>query len=114
MDEFESFGSVYRFWGVYTDQLGNRLGYTQILVVLKVKRKDSYVSSYTADANAARTFFNGDLRQPGAQGAFSYRKGKTVKVYASDEKIALSWRKLLEDDEDVRLRWQQSQQQGLA
>lgn len=110
MEEYEMFGSVDAFWDAHTNEHGNRLGYTQILHVLKGKRKASYVNTYTTDADAARTFFEGDLGRPEAKGAFSYRKSNVVKVYTSDEKIALSWRNLLEEDEEIRLQWEQRQQ----
>jgi hypothetical protein len=60
------------------------------------------LSDCVTDAAAAREFFGGDLEHENARGAFRYKKSGKWLVVSSDKQIAMRWRKLLENREDIR------------
>ena len=58
------------------------------------------------DSANARRCFNGDLTHPAAKGRFGYKKGgRVVQVPTKDAKIAQVWRKMLEEDPEIKARW---------
>ncbi|KAG1814829.1 hypothetical protein EV424DRAFT_1541317 [Suillus variegatus] len=58
----------------------------------------------TQDANDARTFFDGNLDHPLAQGAFRYTKGGKSYVSSKDDAVAKKWRELLATRLDISSR----------
>ena len=77
--------------------------YQQILNRLASRRTEDAVQ----DAANARTFFEGNLNHPDANGAFQYLKRGQTHVLRKDNAIAKKWRELLDNDPDIALRFAQ-------
>lgn len=75
--------------------------YQHIQDALQAKR----ATLFKRDADAARTFFDGDLSRVDAGRRFQYKKTGKLKTYTGDKEIAFRWRKLLEEDKEIRERW---------
>lgn len=101
-----SFGSIEAFWEAFTDENGSRLSFQAILNVLKDKREETDA----ADAQAARTFFGGDLDHPNAKGAFRYTKSGQSYLVTKPSVIAKKWKELLKTDAAVRQQYLQPSQ----
>lgn len=106
VEEYETFESSVEFWNEYRDEQGNLLSYTSLLEKLKAKRGKSNQENYTDDANAARKYFGGDLGRSDANNTFTYRKGGKKITYKTDKEVAVRWHKLLEENEEIRRKWE--------
>jgi len=114
MLEFETFSSAADFWRTYSDSKGNQMGYQHILDALKAKRELAVRDVFGSDAAAAKRYFDGNLAHEDARGAFVYRKGGQKKVYKKDRDIAIRWRKLLEDNDEIRARWEDMRDESIS
>lgn len=89
------------------DHEGQRLSYKKILDKLKIKRKQSNETNFAVHAATARAFFDGNLEHSDAGRAFQYYKSGKWNAQKTDRKIGEAWLQLLEDDEDIRERWEE-------
>jgi hypothetical protein len=74
----------------WTDTNGQRVGYTKLCDTLQRQR----VARDARDAATARSFFNGHLGHPDAQGIFRYAKSGVSKLMSKDVDVARKWREL--------------------
>lgn len=110
MEEYESLGSSEAaFWKKYTDDKGERMSYSRVLTALKTARKQNVATEDAPAARDALCFFHGDLSARLGEprpGQFEFRRGARYYVVTSEKEIAKRWRQLLEEDADVRGRWE--------
>ncbi|KAG1865940.1 hypothetical protein F4604DRAFT_2025286 [Suillus subluteus] len=90
-EERQHYPDTTSFWCAFSDGNGKRFSYQQILNCIA----DQRISAAAQDANDARTFFDGNLDHPLAQGAFRYTKGGKSYVSSKDDAVAKKWRELL-------------------
>ncbi|TFY58509.1 hypothetical protein EVG20_g8123 [Dentipellis fragilis] len=112
MDEFERLGSSStNFWAKYKTDTGGRMLYQHILDSLQNER-----ACATAELDGLvariRSFFGGDLQHPDAQGKFIYKKSGRTVVVSTNSQIVERWNQLLDEHNDLRLRWEQLQPAG--
>ncbi|KAG1877245.1 hypothetical protein F4604DRAFT_1924320 [Suillus subluteus] len=91
VEERSHFTSDDAFWMAWTDTNGQRVGYTKLCDTLQRQR----VARDARDAAAARSFFDGNLDHPDAQGIFRYAKSGVSKLMSKDVDVARKWRELL-------------------
>lgn len=91
VEERSRFASDDAFWMAWTDTNGQRVGYTKLCDTLQRQR----VARDARDAATARSFFNGNLDHPDAQGIFRYAKSGVSKLMSKDVDVARKWRELL-------------------
>ncbi|KAA1471617.1 hypothetical protein DENSPDRAFT_750769, partial [Dentipellis sp. KUC8613] len=106
MEEFERLGSSSTtFWAEYKTETGGRMLYQHILDSLQNERARA-----TADLDGLvariRSFFGGDLRHPDARGKFVYKKSGRTVVVSTNAQIVERWTQLLDEHDDLRLRWE--------
>jgi hypothetical protein len=106
IEEREKHANSDLFWAKFSDQLGTRFSFTQILTTLKHERTGRDAQD-TADA---LQFFGGDLGHVDANSAFSYSSrtgGKVIMTKMGD--IAKNWRTVLSRDPLIAARWSAQQ-----
>ena len=91
MEERLHFASDDAFWLAWSDNNGQRIGYTKLCKALRYQR----VERDKRDAAAAHLLFGADLNHPDAQGAFEYSKSGVLKLMTKDVDVARKWRQLL-------------------
>ena len=110
IEEYEALGSNdAAFWAKHSDANGARLSYSQVLKALKGERVAAVEADDAPAARDAFRFFGGDLSARAGEsrpGWFEFRRGAHYHVVSSTREIACRWRKLLEDDDDVRAQWE--------
>ncbi|KDQ61320.1 hypothetical protein JAAARDRAFT_579445 [Jaapia argillacea MUCL 33604] len=105
VEEFQKYPSEDTFHDAFVTSTGKRMCYSQILDRI-TKAKETGRSQFKADAEAARTFFGGQLDDPKAMGKFQYKKSGKWRIRSTDEQVAMAWRVLLEENEDIKLEWE--------
>ncbi|KAG2144163.1 uncharacterized protein EDB93DRAFT_548037 [Suillus bovinus] len=93
----------------WTDTNGQRVGYTKLCDTLQRQR----MARDTRDAAAARSFFDGNLDHPDAQGIFRYAKSGVSKLMSKDVDVARKWRELLTVNVALAQRWEGSRDPSL-
>ncbi|KAK0221090.1 hypothetical protein EDD85DRAFT_984103 [Armillaria nabsnona] len=110
--QFLSYPTEADFWKAYTNETG-RLPYQKILNKIEQKCIASK-ADFSVDVDVAREFFDHDLSKAPrssrqGEASFSYRKSGKWYVKKSDQKIAKAWQLLLEQDDEIRERWEMLQ-----
>ncbi|KAH9840011.1 uncharacterized protein C8Q71DRAFT_703190 [Rhodofomes roseus] len=108
VDEHARFPTDEAFWDAHSNEKGERMSYQHILDKLQHSR----CCTDDADYSAAIQYFQGNLEHPDARGAFKYKKGGVWRVASRKLVVARIWRKLLEQDPEVRAKWVAMQVNG--
>jgi hypothetical protein len=84
VEEHSRFASDDVFWMAWMDTNGQRVGYMKLCDTLQRQ----CMTRDAQDAAAARSFFDGNLDHPDAQGIFRYAKSGVSKLMSKDVDVA--------------------------